>query len=121
MSQSTVQPTHEARIHPLVGERLLSFAAAARLLPSRAGGHVHASTLWRWCTSGACRPGGGRVRLERVRIGGTWFTSAEAISRFLAKLSAEPDRSDVPLLRRTPAQRRRGHERASRELDNAGI
>ena len=72
--------------HPLHGEKLLSFAVLARALPSRSGGHACPSTLWRWSTVGARNTTGERLRLERVRVGGCWFSSAEAVGRFLAAL-----------------------------------
>src|SRR5947209_2713591 len=109
-----------APLHPLTGEALLSFARAARELPSRTGGHAHSATLWRWATTGARTPASGRVRLERVRIGSTWYTSREALARFLAALSAEPDRTAPPPIR-TPGQRQRAAVRAGRELEKAGI
>jgi hypothetical protein len=107
-----------APLHPLAGETLLSFAQAAKQLPSRSGGRAHATTLWRWSTIGARTPNG-RVKLERVRVGSVWFTSREALSRFFAAL-AEPADDDRPPIR-TPTQRKRASERAARQLENLGV
>jgi hypothetical protein len=106
-------------IHALAGEQLRSFAAAARELPSRTGGHAHATTLWRWATAGAKSPLGVRVRLERVRIGGTWYTSLESLQRFFAALTATPYAYFPPP--RTPGLGRRAAERAGAVLDKLGI
>jgi hypothetical protein len=107
-------------LHSLAGETLRSLAAAARELPSRTGGHAHATTLWRWATAGVKSPRGVRVRLERVRIGGTWYTSVEALQRFLAALTVTPDAA-VPPTPRTPCQRRRAAELAGAALDKLGF
>jgi hypothetical protein len=118
----TVSPndTSPRPLHPLAGETLRSFAAAARELPSRTGRHAHATTLWRWATTGAKAPSGVRVRLERVRIGSTWYTSVEALQRFFSALSAGPDAA-MPPLPRTPGQQRRAAERAAAVLGKLGI
>ena len=41
--------------HPLFGEKLLAFAALARMLPSRTGGHAHPATLCAGARSGPSR------------------------------------------------------------------
>jgi hypothetical protein len=109
------------RLHSLDGEQLLTFSAAARALPSRTGGRAHGATVWRWASIGAKSPTGERVRLERVRIGTVWYTSREAVARFLAALSCESDRTSVHPAVRIPTQRQRSHERATEELEKMGI
>lgn len=74
------------RVHANIGhmidalsERLLTLKQAAALVPSRSGsGTVHPDTIRRWTRA----PSGG-PRLDLVRIGGTLFTSREALVRFL--------------------------------------
>jgi hypothetical protein len=88
-------------------EQLLTLAAAARLRPpTRAGRPTHPSTLARWALRG--------IRghhLEVLRIGGTLYTSAEALQRFADRLTNEgaiptggvalaPDAADRELARR---------------------
>src|SRR5262249_27429496 len=63
-------------------------AAARELPPLRAGRPVSPATLTRWIISGVALPGGGRLRLEAVRIGNTWLTSREALARFLERQTA---------------------------------
>ena len=41
------------------------------------------STVWKWVTSG---------RLEAVKLGGTWYTTPEALNSF----AVEPERVSVP-------------------------
>lgn len=61
-------------------EQLLSIPQAARALPKRDNGrHVHPSTVWRWI-----RRGVRGARLETIRIGGSTYTSVEALQRFAA-------------------------------------
>jgi hypothetical protein len=60
---------------------------AARLLPSgRNGRPVHVSTLLRWILRGVSTLAG-PVRLEALRAGGRWFTSAEALRRFSQRVT----------------------------------
>lgn len=72
----------------LNGEPLIGLAAAGRLLPGhRANRHVDGATIWRWITKGSKSTSGGIVRLEAVRVGGRWVTSAGAIRRFVDALT----------------------------------
>lgn len=88
-------------------EHLLSLREASRRLPSaRSGKSVHVSTLYRWTTRGVRG-----VRLETVRIGGTVFTSQEALQRFAAKLSS----ADEPNLRNTDSNERSAPTAAAEE------
>jgi hypothetical protein len=65
-------------------ERLVALSKVGYHLPSRSTGQpVHVSTVYRWCTAGVRG-----VRLERVTIGGSTYTSVEAIQRFAERLTA---------------------------------
>jgi hypothetical protein len=96
-------------------EELISFAQLAARLPRRRRGRpVHVSTISRWRN-----PGLRGIKLEAVRIGGTWATSMAAFHRFCSQLAdscgdggcadeaAEMDES-------------RGHKRAEAELNSSG-
>jgi hypothetical protein len=64
-------------------ENLICLAQAAKLLPpGRRGKATHVSTLMRWIN-----PGARGVRLEAVRLGGRWLTSAAALQRFADRLT----------------------------------
>lgn len=66
-------------------ETLLSVAEVPRRLPSRPGGRrVHISAVYRWI-----RRGVRGVRLEAIRVGGTMYTSVEALERFAQRLSTD--------------------------------
>lgn len=70
-------------------EKLITFAEAARLRPpTRAGRQTHPATLHRWRQRG-CRG----IMLEAIRVGSTWYTSVEAMQRFVDRLTvdANPD------------------------------
>lgn len=68
-------------------EKLLTFSAAARLMPQRRQGRpVHPSTLWRWYRCGVW-VGSDRVCLEAVRTPSGMATTAAAMQRFLARLT----------------------------------
>jgi hypothetical protein len=110
--------------HTLTAETRIRLAAAARSVPPiRAGRAVHPSTVLRWILRGSRLPDGSRLRLEAVRTPGGWFTSREAIDRFLAALTeAALARGGAPTpAPRTPAQRRRSSARAAEQLAAVGI
>ena len=89
-------------------EPLLGMAAAGRKYST------HPATVTRWIQSGCRSTTGERVHLEGVRRGYKWFTSARALVRFFARLSARPAAAVAPPDRRTAA------EAAARELESAG-
>jgi len=73
----------ESGTNALHQEDLLTIPQAARRLPTRDHGrHVHPSTVWRWTKRGIRG-----VRLEIVKIGGSTYTSQEALQRFSDRLS----------------------------------
>ncbi|MFO0957085.1 MAG: DUF1580 domain-containing protein [Isosphaeraceae bacterium] len=106
-------------------ESLISFRDAAREVPRRGRGRkCNTSTIYRWATAG-CRG----VTLEWVQIGGSRFTSMEAMARFFERLTvaaqsrmADDDRTGpVPTGRyRTLAQRDRAAAEADRKLAEMG-
>jgi hypothetical protein len=81
-------------IDPLT-EKLRSFAEAAQRLPTlRAGKPVNPSTLWRWTTRGVRTRHGVLVRLETIKLGGTWCTSDQALVRFFRALTDGTSQSE---------------------------
>jgi hypothetical protein len=73
-------------------EALLSLTEAARLRPPvRAGRPTHPSTVFRWIARGVRGH-----RLEAVRLGGSWFTSREALQRFAQNLSTSDGGTTSP-------------------------
>jgi hypothetical protein len=82
---------------------------------------LHYSAIFRWMTGGARRGcGGGQVRLESYRLGGTIYTTREAIERFVAAQSADIAPAVVHPAPRQPGQRRRAAERAVAECERQG-
>lgn len=82
-------------------EQIVTFTEATKLLPPINGRRPCASTIWRWA-----RKGIQGIRLESMRIGGRYVTSAEALERFaiaLAEVGANPDTG--PTLRPRPKVR----------------
>ena len=91
-------------------EKPLSLAEACQIIPpARNGRRTHISTVVRWLTVGAKGPHGERIRLEGQRLGGRWLTSAEAIGRFMERLTPvfNDDSADAQPAPRTPGQRQR--------------
>jgi hypothetical protein len=98
-------------------EQLLTLADAASLRPpGRNGRPTHVSTVYRWISSGI-----GGVKLEAVRLGGSLYTSREALNRFAERLTAAGDRRALSPVPAGTAARRRAAERAASVLDRIGI
>ena len=91
-------------------ERPLSFAAAAKSLPTR----PNVVTLWRWRNRGIKG-----VQLESGLIGGRRYTSREALDRFFAATTAADAGLTVPA--RSSRQRAADQSRAKATLAAAGI
>lgn len=97
----------------LQNEELLCFADAAKRLPNgKAGKPVHIATIHRW----AARPIQG-AKLESLRIGGVRYTSVEALARFIEACNSEGTEPTT----RTITRRKRDHDKATRDLEAAGI
>lgn len=105
----------------LTNEQAISLEEAAKLIPpSRGARRTQFSTLLRWITKGVRSPSGDVVRLDAIRVGGRWVTSAQAVQRFGEALTPRLD-GDRPPAPRTPDRRRRAAERAGRQLEKLGI
>ena len=95
-------------------EHLVPISDVPRQLPTRRSGkRVHISAVYRWIQRGVRG-----VQLEFLKIGGTTYTSIEAVQRFADQLSqARSPASPVPPSSVTsPAQRRRQIEQATRRV-----
>jgi hypothetical protein len=95
-------------------ETLIKLADVPRLrwMPRPRGKRLHVSTIFRWAQRGVH----GAV-LETIRIGGTLYTSEEALLRFFER-QTNPDNSET---RRPSKARQRAITAAERELEKAGI
>jgi len=95
----------------LACEQLVPVRDIPRRLPHRANGkRVHISACYRWLSRGVRG-----VKLEAIRIGGTTYTSVEALQRFAERLSSSTPR---PLAEPAPNQsRQKAIDRATRELE----
>ena len=92
-------------------EHLVTLAEGARNVPPSG---VAVSTLWRWKTKGVRG-----VRLEAALIGGRWYTSSEAVDRFLGALAAKAGQEVT-----TPSEsaaRKARIARAERRLSRMGV
>ena len=99
------------RIDP-TSKQLLTFRQLAETLPRRRGDRpTHVSTLHRWRSRGLRG-----VKLEAVRVGGTWATTAEAFNRFVNQLTALESGQETAV---TPSASKSSKD-ASRRLDASG-
>ena len=93
-------------------EQLVPMRDIPAMLPSRPGGRkLHLSVPYRWASSGVRG-----VRLEVIRIGGTTFSSVQAIQRFGEKLSELPAMHTAPTPKRREQSLCRISERVAEEL-----
>jgi hypothetical protein len=101
---------------------VLTCAQVARRGPStRLGKPLHSATVLRWMLKGARLQSGGRVRLEAVRLGGRWVTSAAALERFIEAQTPSLEQGEKNITPRSAGQRRRAAERAAKKLEMRGI
>lgn len=101
----SIDPTSEALVK-------LADVPRLRWMPKPRGKRLHVSTIFRWAQRGVR----GAV-LETIRIGGTLYTSEEALVRFFER-QTNPDNGET--LRPSKA-RQRAITAAERELEKAGI
>jgi hypothetical protein len=72
-------------------EQLVPLHEVPRLLPTRGNGkRIHISAVYRWAQRGVRG-----TRLEVIRVGGTTYTSREALQRFAAQ-PTEPFQAAKP-------------------------
>jgi hypothetical protein len=92
-------------------EELVPLTNVATMVPPRPNGkRMAVTTAWRWATVGVRGH-----KIEVVRIGGSKYTSREALGRFLKAINS-PDQK--PAMRKT---RKRRIAAAERVLDKAGV
>jgi hypothetical protein len=81
---------------------------------------IHFASVYRYMARGIKAASGERVTLEFARVGGKLITSAEAIQRFVGRLSGiDPECSEAGPARSKLRQRELG--RVDAELNAAGI
>lgn len=108
----------------LVAEGLIGLPEAATIFGSGRGGKLrHPATLTRDINKGARLPDGRRIRLEAVRVNGSFKTSRQAVLRYIEAQNAidisADDSSAAPHV--TPSARRSAQAAASAELDALGV
>lgn len=73
-------------------ETLVPLSEVPKMLPLRPNGkRVHISACYRWAGRGVHG-----IKLEVIRIGGSTYTSREALARFAAALSAGTGNAHAP-------------------------
>jgi hypothetical protein len=72
----------------LATHRVVRLGGVPQHLAERCGiKRLHRSTAHRWRARGLRAPDGTRVRLETIRVGGTYYTSLEALQTFFERLA----------------------------------
>ncbi len=90
-------------------EELIPIRQVPARLPPRANGkQVHVTTVYRWINHGVRG-----FRLESIKVGGTTYTSVEAMQRFAEGLGPPSPLSALPY----SLARQREIERAAREVN----
>ena len=102
----------------LMAEGLIGMGEAARLFPGADGRPTSRWSVARWVGAGVTVRGE-RIRLEGVRVGGRWFTTAAAVARFVDRQTRAA--TGEPEAARTPAAARKAHLKAEAALSAAGI
>lgn len=94
---------------PMLGETLRRLSEAAAKIRTR----PNVSTVWRWHKKGIKG-----IHLETIKIGGTIYTSDEALERFLERINEPAAPAPRPRTRRETAA---AVARAERILKRAGV
>lgn len=93
-------------------EKLIPVREVPKLLPPRpTGKRVHVSAVYRWIQRGVRG-----VRLETITIGGTTYTSTEALQRFADQRSNSIADSSPPSVP-TTAARQKQIDRAAKQVE----
>ncbi|MCA9312358.1 MAG: DUF1580 domain-containing protein [Phycisphaerales bacterium] len=96
----------------IADEQLIPLNDVPRRLPRRSNGRrIHIATIYRWAQRG-CRG----VRLETVQVGGTKYTSPEALQRFFDRLGPDGGPDAPSGADRSPSESRRHVDQTLREL-----
>lgn len=88
-------------------EQTFPVSQTAAHVPVHRARRFHHSTAYRWAKHGVRG-----VRLEAIRVGGTFCTSAEALQRFYERLTDPQVGTDLPGPAYTPRSRRAAQEAA---------
>jgi hypothetical protein len=103
-------------------EAKVLLSVLAREIPShRTDKGLHPQALWRWATHGVRCPDGRVVKLEVIRLAGRYYSSREALARFIEAQQDLPVVAELPAPARTPTKRQRASEKAAEVLETAGI
>ena len=95
----------------LAQEELVAIRDVPKHLPPRpTGKRVHISAVYRWLLRGIRG-----VRLESLKIGGTTYTSKEALQRFADQLTAPAHDPDA--IPATTLARKRQIDRAAKQVE----
>jgi hypothetical protein len=96
----------------LNNEKLMRLVDVPKALPRRrTGKRLHISAVYRWAQRGIRG-----VKLETIKIGGTTYTSREALQRFAEASSSNTQAGTRE--QQTPKQRVREQDKASRRVDD---
>ncbi len=94
----------------IANEQLVPIRDVPKRLPPRSNGRrIHISAVYRWAQRGVRG-----MKLDTVKIGGTTYTSIEALQRFAGRQLLGP--LDQPSTTTTPAARRRQIEAAAKQV-----
>ncbi len=96
----------------LKNEQLIHPTEVASYLPVQKGKKLNVSTVYRWFQRGLAG-----YRLECVCVGGTRYTSIEAVNRFFARVTE----AKTGLPQDPSAKVVRNRKQAAQELDAAGF
>jgi len=97
-----------------LNEELLTFGQAARRARPKDSRPAAPSTIWRWHSKGIAG-----VRLETVCLGGTRYTSSEALQRFFDAVTQARD--EQCSTEDTPSESRTRSQRTARRLQELGL
>ena len=102
----------------LAKEDLIAFSEVPKCLPRRPNGKtIHISAVYRWAFGKGIRG----IVLESVRIGGTTYTSREALQRFADAITGRRTETSSPISRMTRTRHAQAQQAAREVRQRLGI
>ena len=104
----------------VVNDELIPVNKICKMFPARNGKPRNIKTVMRWITHGAGRSD---VRLEAERVGGLWYTTADAVREFSRRLTEQAKTASYgpQPVKKSPAKKSQRVSKAMARLRARGV
>lgn len=106
----------------VANDDLIALDSVAKRFPNAKGKPRSLKSIIRWVLSGVKGIKGGEpVKLDAKRVGGTWYTTEDAIRRFSDATTSQATQAALPETRRSPAVKSARYRRAMAKAKARGM